>query len=72
MHAVSMFLRSSNESLDKSAARLFPKLLNCADTQLLYATGPLERSSGLTDFLYQRDREIIAFGRPDLAVPGAY
>jgi hypothetical protein len=25
---------------------------------------------GLTDFLYQRDREIIAFARPDLAVSG--
>ena len=24
----------------------------------------------LTDFLYQRDREIIAFARPDLAVTG--
>ena len=26
--------------------------------------------SGLTDILYQRDREIIAFARPDLAVSG--
>jgi hypothetical protein len=25
---------------------------------------------GLTDFLYQRDGEIIAFARPDLAVSG--
>jgi hypothetical protein len=25
---------------------------------------------GLTDFLYQRDGEIIAFARPDLAVAG--
>jgi len=25
---------------------------------------------GLTDILYQRDREIIAFARPDLAVSG--
>jgi hypothetical protein len=25
---------------------------------------------GLTDFLYQRDREIIAFVQPDLAVSG--
>ena len=27
-------------------------------------------TSGLTDFLYQRDGEIIAFARPDLAVSG--
>ena len=27
-------------------------------------------SSGLTDFLYQRDGETIAFARPDLAVSG--
>jgi hypothetical protein len=26
---------------------------------------------GLTDFLYQRDGEIIAFARPDLAVAGS-
>jgi esterase/lipase superfamily enzyme len=25
---------------------------------------------GLTDFFYQRDRETIAFARPDLAVSG--
>jgi hypothetical protein len=30
----------------------------------------LWRTSGLTDILYQRDREIIAFARPDLAVSG--
>jgi hypothetical protein len=28
------------------------------------------RTSGLTGFLYQRDGEIIAFARPDLAVSG--
>ena len=28
------------------------------------------RHSGLTDFLYLRDGEIIAFARPDLAVSG--
>ena len=28
------------------------------------------RPGGLTDILYQRDREIIAFVRPDLAVSG--
>jgi len=27
---------------------------------------------GLTDFLYQRDGEIIAFARPDLAVAGGF
>jgi hypothetical protein len=27
-------------------------------------------ADGLTDFLYQRDGEIIAFARPDLAVAG--
>ena len=27
-------------------------------------------ASGLTDFLYERDGEIIAFARPDLAVSG--
>jgi hypothetical protein len=29
-----------------------------------------ETYSGLTDFLYQRDGEIIAFVQPDLAVSG--
>ena len=28
------------------------------------------RERGLTDFLYQRDGETIAFARPDLAVSG--
>jgi hypothetical protein len=28
------------------------------------------RIAGLTDYLYQRHREIIAFVRPDLAVSG--
>jgi hypothetical protein len=27
-------------------------------------------NTDLTDFLYQRDREIIAFARPELAVSG--
>ena len=31
---------------------------------------PGQCPGGLTDFLYQRDREIIAFARPDLAVSG--
>jgi hypothetical protein len=30
----------------------------------------LANAGGLTDFLYQRDGEIIAFARPDLAVSG--
>src|SRR5450759_5095923 len=30
----------------------------------------VDPAGGLTDFLYQRDREIIAFARPDLAVSG--
>jgi hypothetical protein len=31
---------------------------------------PVTRIDGLTDFLYQRDGEIIAITRPDLAVSG--
>jgi len=42
--------------------------------RLYFVGGRLEwlvvNSSGLTDFLYQRDGEIIAFARPDLAVIG--
>ena len=30
----------------------------------------LDNETGLADFLYQRDGEIIAFARPDLAVSG--
>ena len=32
--------------------------------------GAAHAQAGLTDFLYQRDGEIIAFARPDLAVSG--
>jgi hypothetical protein len=32
--------------------------------------GMKPRQTGLTDFLYQRVREIIAFARPGLAVAG--
>ena len=43
-------------------------------TAILFLTCPLYlywgRTFDLTDFLYQRDREIIAFARPDLAVAG--
>jgi hypothetical protein len=37
--------------------------------KLKFARNP-HRLAGLTDFLYQRDGEIIAFARPDLAVSG--
>jgi hypothetical protein len=57
----------------RAAWELLSNLIASRDTPALRAPSGHPASGandGLTDILYQRDREIIAFARPDLAVSG--